>query len=351
MSTLALSVTKTWGNRALDVHDPAWKALKQIVVKRDGCQCRFCGFRATKHMILDHVDGDASNNDLVNLMLNCAACDRIRHCGLAGMHGFLTLCESNIEQKQIVIKSREFFRQHGRNPDPIEIDPNAKKTTLRVTELANKLKKTDNPEAVRGNLKGFFTEKFTNWQIQWEVVESGSLFDGGENQNPCAAYGGDGWLRAQHLGAPPVDLRYTGKWMLFLPCPVAHRGWTLVRESTANGRLGFRAKIARQDEITQPKIRNSAGPEHVVCIYTRDWRDHEDVLRIGKVLVEIGAVKLQANDAMYYKADEQTHRSISGSIYQLAPPYQRLKPTYGLTQWAQLAEEAQQVLSVLHHEP
>lgn len=301
-------------------------------------------------MILDHVDGDASNNDLSNLMLNCAACDRIRHCGLAGMHGMLTLCESDIEQKEIVIQSRGFFRQHGRNPEPLEIDPNAKKTTIRVTELANKLKRTDNPEIVRGNLKGFFTEKFTNWQIQWEVVESESLFDGGETQNPCAAYGGDGWLRTHNPGRPQVDLRYTGKWMLFLPCSVAHRAWTLLRESTAAGRLGISAKIARQDGVTQPKVRTSSGPEHVVCIYTKDWRDHVDVLRVGQALVEIGAVKLQANDTMYYKADEQTRRSISGSIYQLAPPYRQLKPTYGLSQWAQLAEEAQQVLSLFHRQ-
>lgn len=348
MSTLALSVTKTWGNRALDVHDPAWKALKQKVIKRDLSRCRFCNYKASKYMVLDHVDGDASNNDLSNLMLNCGACDKIRHCGLAGMKGFLVLCESNVQQVEIVIRSREFFRKYGRNPQPHEIASDAIISSMRVTDLANKLKRTNNPEAVRGNLKGFFTEQFNNWQLEWEIIEQASLFDNSHSEDPCTTFGGDGWLHAHYPGAAEVDLRHTGKWLLFFPCLVASRAWTLIKESTVQGVLGFSAKIARQDQTSQPKIRSSSSLEHVACVYTKDWKDHADVLRIARALVEIGVVALQASPSLYYKADEQTRRNISGSIYQITPPYQHLQPTYGLTQWARLAEDAKEVLSTLH---
>lgn len=349
MSILALSVTKTWGNRALDVHDPAWKALKQKVVKRDSSRCRFCNYRASKYMVLDHVDGDASNNDLANLMLNCGACDKIRHCGLAGMKGFLVLCESQVQQVEIVIRSREFFRKHGRNPQPHEIAPDARMSTIRVTELANKLKRTNDPEAVRGSLKGFFTEQFNNWQLEWEIHEQASLFDDSQTENPCKTFGGDGWLHAHYLGAAEVDLRYTGKWLLFIPCSVAGKAWNLIKQSTARGLLGFSAKIARQDQTSQPKVRTSSGLEHVVCIYTKNWKDHADVLRVARALVDIGVVELQASRSLYYKADEQTRRKISGSIYQFDPPYHQLHPTYGLNQWARIAEDAQEVLSALQH--
>ena len=173
MATLELSVTKTFEHRALDVNSQTWKNLRQQILRRDSNRCRFCGFMATKHMVIDHINGDASDNSLENLGVNCKACDKIRHCGRAGMHGLLLLCETDLEQVRIVTESRNFFKKHGRNPYPNEVDPTARKVTIPVVELANQLLKTDKPKAIIGDLKGFFTEKFTEWQVEWEQAESG----------------------------------------------------------------------------------------------------------------------------------------------------------------------------------
>lgn len=178
MAVLELSVTKTFENRALDVHSPEWRRLRQKILNRDANRCRFCEFIAEKQMVIDHISGDAADNTLENLGVNCQACDKIRHCGRAGMYKLLLLCEADLEQVQIVTQSRLFFKQHGRNPEPEEIDTTAKRTTISAVELANQLLKTDKPRKLIGNLKGFFTSAFSEWQLEWEQAASkqGSFF-------------------------------------------------------------------------------------------------------------------------------------------------------------------------------
>lgn len=43
------------------------------------------------------MDGDASNNDISNFGLNCGLCDKVRHCGLAGVKRELILRKSNLK--------------------------------------------------------------------------------------------------------------------------------------------------------------------------------------------------------------------------------------------------------------
>ena len=120
---LVLSVTRTWGNRTISTNSSRWRTLKKSVLKRDNYECRFCGIRLSKHMVMDHMDGRADNNDPANFGLNCPLCDKIRHCGLAGVFGDLCIRESNLSQVDIVKKTQEFFKKHGRAPNPLEIDP------------------------------------------------------------------------------------------------------------------------------------------------------------------------------------------------------------------------------------
>src|SRR3990172_10483304 len=59
-----------------------YKRLRQSVLLRDNCTCRFCGYRGEKWMYMDHVDGDPENNALTNLQTLCSWCNVVKHAGM-----------------------------------------------------------------------------------------------------------------------------------------------------------------------------------------------------------------------------------------------------------------------------
>ena len=169
MKVLHLSVTNTWGNRTLSTDSPEWKKLREEVLKRDDYKCRFCGIRATSWMVVDHMNGVASENNLWNLGVNCQMCDRIRHCGLAGMKGLLMLGTSSMPQVDIVRRTRDYVKEHRKIPKAVQIATDAKPVDeMKIVDFANILLETDwerLPSRMK-NYRGFFTGKFDRWQVE-----------------------------------------------------------------------------------------------------------------------------------------------------------------------------------------
>jgi len=165
---LHLSVTKTWGNRTLSVDSPEWKRLRETILKRDDYKCRFCGHRYLKWMVVDHLNGIASNNDPKNLGVNCQMCDKIRHCGLAGLRGMIMLGVSEMPQVEIVKRTRQYVKANHKIPKATMIDPKARPVkNMGMAAFADILLEIDweqLPVAMR-NYRGFFTSKFDRWQI------------------------------------------------------------------------------------------------------------------------------------------------------------------------------------------
>lgn len=58
--------------------------------------------------------------------------------------------------------------------------------------------------------------------------------------------------------------------------------WSKVARATANGELGIAAKISPREEPDRQRL---------VCIYTRDFNDKDDVARVLKRLKELGLVR------------------------------------------------------------
>ncbi|RKU45631.1 hypothetical protein DL546_000731 [Coniochaeta pulveracea] len=103
---------------------------------------------------------------------------------------------------------------------------------------------------------------------------------------------------AQHL-----DIK-EGKWMLFPePCYV-DEVWGVVARYTASGELGISAKVAPLEESGSEK-------ERLICVYTRDFRDKEDIARVLRRLREVGLVK-EKKGRIYYKCDAFTYLGIGG---------------------------------------
>ena len=91
-----------------------------------------------------------------------------------------------------------------------------------------------------------------------------------------------------------------GKWLLF-PAPESYaREWRLVAEATAEGKLGPTSKAATLD---------FGNPSGLICIYTYDFTDTEDVRRVLEELVELGVCRPDAKP-IYYKADIYTYLDI-----------------------------------------
>lgn len=73
---LRTSVPDRQATRALPTNSAEWRRIREEVLLRDLYTCQRCqrvlGGKGQAHV--DHVDGDAGNNALVNLQTLCAPC-------------------------------------------------------------------------------------------------------------------------------------------------------------------------------------------------------------------------------------------------------------------------------------
>ncbi|KAH6644411.1 hypothetical protein C7974DRAFT_20104 [Boeremia exigua] len=87
----------------------------------------------------------------------------------------------------------------------------------------------------------------------------------------------------------------SGKWMLFPKAEEVTRTWRSVVEAVIADRLGPMAKVAPED----------GKDERLICIYTKDFRDEEDVLRVLQELEDMDL--LRHGRSIYYKSDAFTY--------------------------------------------
>ncbi|KAI5209898.1 DUF1917-domain-containing protein [Aureobasidium subglaciale] len=125
-----------------------------------------------------------------------------------------------------------------------------------------------------------------------------------------------------------------GKWMLFPSPDSVNRIWKLVAEAVVDGKLGDTAKVAPADP-PDPFAGGSSKkqPSHLICVYTKDFSDLNDVRRVLEGLVELGLAPRNASDgAIYYKADVYTFLNIdSSNPYGLRASLYSSKDTVGLS--------------------
>ncbi|KFX91971.1 hypothetical protein V490_05616 [Pseudogymnoascus sp. VKM F-3557] len=99
-----------------------------------------------------------------------------------------------------------------------------------------------------------------------------------------------------------VQMKITsGKWMLF---PLVHEVdhvWSIIAHAVAANQLGTGAKVSPKREDPETRSR-------LICIYTHDFSDTEDVIRVLQKLKELGLVP--CGSTIYYKCDAYTHLNI-----------------------------------------
>ena len=98
--------------------------------------------------------------------------------------------------------------------------------------------------------------------------------------------------------------------MLFPKVDDVPRYWYKVAEGTADNRLGIGAKISTGLDDDRK--------ERLICIYTKDFSDMDDVRRVLQALVDMDLVSGDGR-GIYYKCDAYTYLEInSGNEYGLA---------------------------------
>jgi hypothetical protein len=151
--------------------------------------------------------------------------------------------------------------------------------------------------------------------------------------DPCAAPPRTHWVHAFSPSERKSDPLLVGKWLIYISCQHVVYCWSRVRDATEGATLGVSAKISTDwGKAHDPAGMSAEGlggwRDHVICVYTADWRDRDDVARVGSRLAEIDAVRTQS---LRYKPDIFTYEGrwagISPgevAIYSMKPPYDDL---------------------------
>jgi len=87
-----------------------------------------------------------------------------------------------------------------------------------------------------------------------------------------------------------------GKWMLFPEPAEVNQVWAVVARATANNELGIAAKVA-------PRVPETPIKSRLICIYTNDFADKDDIGRVLSRMRELGLVRV-AGRPIYYKCGE-----------------------------------------------
>lgn len=106
------------------------------------------------------------------------------------------------------------------------------------------------------------------------------------------------WIVLDAPGSAPeaIEDENAGKWLIFQEPDQVDTSWKKVRDATVAGELGISAKVS-----TAKPNPDSRDNRKVIYVYTKDWADETDVMRVRKKLRELGFV-----DRIGYKRNLET---------------------------------------------
>lgn len=90
-----------------------------------------------------------------------------------------------------------------------------------------------------------------------------------------------------------------GKWMLFLTPQTVDKSWGIIAKSILNGNLSaISAKVSPSSRMHT----------HLICVYTSDFTNVKDVMKIRQELEDLGF-----DSKLNYKADIYTHLGLNSN--------------------------------------
>lgn len=108
------------------------------------------------------------------------------------------------------------------------------------------------------------------------------------------------WLFAHRKnGTYPSSNQNCGKWLIFADIKEIDTIWDKIKIATENGFLGGTSKVATAKSNPNANGQN----KKVICVYTYDYTDKDDVMKIREELRKIGIVS-----KIPYKTDKATSK-------------------------------------------
>jgi hypothetical protein len=106
------------------------------------------------------------------------------------------------------------------------------------------------------------------------------------------------WIVLDAPGSAPeaIEDENAGKWLIFQEPDAADAAWKKVRDATVAHELGISAKVS-----TAKPNPDSRDNRKVIYVYTKDWADEVDVMRVREKLRELGFT-----DRIGYKRNIET---------------------------------------------
>jgi Basophilic leukemia-expressed protein Bles03 len=106
------------------------------------------------------------------------------------------------------------------------------------------------------------------------------------------------WIVLDAPGSAPeaIEDENAGKWLIFQEPDLVDVSWKKVRDATVTGMLGISAKVS-----TAKPNPDSRDNRKVIYVYTKDWSDEADVMRVRENLRELGFT-----DRIGYKRNIET---------------------------------------------
>lgn len=121
------------------------------------------------------------------------------------------------------------------------------------------------------------------------------------NDNPTEITG-IYWIYAKRGNVEyPNPTKLSGKWLLFINITKLDETWNVIKKATEEGKLGDFSKTA----TLKPSPTATRENTKVICVYTNDYTDVKDVMRVRHELRNLGFVA-----KISYKADFATREGL-----------------------------------------
>jgi Bles03-like protein len=261
-----------------------WKAIRQDALRATRNRCSVCGAGGkglSCHECWDY-DDERRRATLTALVIHCPDCDMATHMGRAVQHG----------QEEAAVA--QLCKVNGCAPD------GARKLFAEAMKVWRHRSGYD--------WTTFVTDTLLTRYPALSVLHNKKVVNTlrpSEERVPFFL-----WAYARRTGYPAPTER-SGKWLVYVPRSDVDEVWPKIREALDAGKLGECTKVS-----TARPNPNSPGPRrHVICVYTYDSDDVQDVKRVRASLRELGFV-----GRLSYKPDADTragryknrgHRGIS----------------------------------------